>query len=228
MPVEQVASQRVSVVVQGVAEFAGDVGQGRQTQRSIIWIVASAVWLIAVCVGLFAVSWYIHQPGDRQAALRHWPSDSPIPLSADRATLVLFAHPRCPCTRVTLGELEKIVARCQDKVTPWIVFFEPHRAADDWHTTDQWQSAVNIPGAHVLDDPGGESASRFHAVTSGQVLLYNPRGELVFRGGITGARGHAGDNAGANAVCAYLLRGALPVDETPVFGCPLVSPSATN
>ena len=48
----------------------------------------------------------------------------------------------------------------------------------------------------MLRDDDGAEARRFGAETSGQTLLYDARGALAFSGGITGARGHAGDNAG--------------------------------
>ncbi|HEX3447903.1 MAG TPA: hypothetical protein VHS97_06590, partial [Isosphaeraceae bacterium] len=75
---------------------------------------------------------------------------------------------------------------------------------------------------HLIDDSGGEEAARFGARTSGLVALYAPDGRLHFRGGITGSRGHEGDNAGQQALLG-LIQGnpsSLPC-ETPVFGCPL-------
>jgi hypothetical protein len=56
-------------------------------------------------------------------------------------------------------------------------------------------------------------------VTSGQVLLYDVSGRLVFRGGITAGRGHAGDNVGRDNVVAFLLHDTVPAESTPVFGC---------
>ena len=47
----------------------------------------------------------------------------------------------------------------------------------------------------VRDDMAGE-ARRFGAVTSGQTLLFDTQGNLLFSGGITAARAQAGDNAG--------------------------------
>jgi hypothetical protein len=215
-------------VVHGLSESSTDSRQGRSRARAALWFAASALWLVVISSGLFLLAAYKQSPGERQASPRHWPENNAIPLGTERATLVLFAHPRCPCTRATLGELEKIVARCPGAVTPWIVFFTPSGAGDEWRQTDQWDSAASIPGAHVLADPGGALASRFGALTSGQVLLYDTRGELVFSGGITAARGHAGDNAGADAVCAYLLHGARPGYETPVFGCSLLPKDSAN
>ena len=72
----------------------------------------------------------------------------------------------------------------------------------------------------MRDDDGAE-ARRFGVETSGQTLLYDARGALIFSGGITGSRGHAGENAGAAALAALLTRGAAAQRGADVFGCPL-------
>src|SRR5690606_15268575 len=105
-----------------------------------------------------------------------------------------------PCTRASLGELEKIVARFQGDVTPWVVFLKPAGSDGHWDQTDLWTTAAAIPGVHVVSDAGGVEARRFHARTSGETLLYSSQGQLLFNGGITLARGHAGGNPGRSAV----------------------------
>ncbi|HEY6421580.1 MAG TPA: hypothetical protein VIX59_21490 [Candidatus Binataceae bacterium] len=79
-------------------------------------------------------------------------------------------------------------------------------------------------------------------------MLYDRRGRLLFSGGITGARGHFGDNAGVSAIVALIDTPASagldrPVaykdkrvvhdhksvayeDQTAVYGCPLFAPSS--
>jgi hypothetical protein len=52
-------------------------------------------------------------------------------------------------------------------------------------------------------------------------VLYDSAGNLLFRGGITSARGHAGDNAGRAAVVSLLTSDEAEGRDTPVFGCPL-------
>jgi hypothetical protein len=53
--------------------------------------------------------------------------------------------------------------------------------------------------------------------------LYDGSGKLVFQGGITGSRGHVGDNNGAEAVLAFVNSKAVSVRVTPVFGCAISS-----
>ena len=83
--------------------------------------------------------------------------------------------------------------------------------------------AAAIPGAQVLRDAGGVEAARFQAATSGQTLLYSAEGDLLFNGGITSARGHAGDNFGKSAIISLVNGGRAEHAETPVFGCTLES-----
>jgi hypothetical protein len=189
----------------------------------LLCVATGLLWLGAIGAGFGALAWYDNSPAAPERFLAEWPSGSAIHCSEHGTTLVLFAHPRCPCTRASLGELEKIVAHCQPAVTPWVVFFKPEGAQGDWEQTDLWSTAGAIPGVHVMSDPGGEEARRFHVTTSGQTLLYNAQGELLFSGGITFARGHAGDNAGRNAIESYCMGNSPGYHQTPVFGCPIIA-----
>lgn len=198
-------------------------------QQSLSWIAVGAIWFGASYGGLVMLTMYANSPGPSHQAPRRWPVTSSIRLSDRGATLILFAHPRCPCTRASLGELEKIAARFPDSVTLWVVFFKPTEFEDSWDQTDLRRTAEAIPAVRVASDMDGDEAHRFNATTSGQVLLYNDQGELLYSGGITLARGHAGDNAGRSAIESYLM-GNLPISrQSPVFGCPIaVAPQQTQ
>jgi hypothetical protein len=201
--------------------LAGSADLRRTASRLALGIL----WLGVSCGGLALLAWYDRAPGTSQAAPLQWPADSKIHLSERGATLILFAHPRCPCTRASLGELEKIVARSRSAITTWVVFLKPTGSDDAWDRTDLVNTAAAIPGVHIVHDVDGIEASRFGATTSGQAMLFSDRGELLFNGGITLARGHAGDNAGRSAIESYLENRAPACRETPVFGCPIaVSP----
>jgi hypothetical protein len=124
--------------------------------------------------------------------------------------------------------LEKIVARYPANVEPWVVFLKPTSADDSWQETDQVATAAALPNVNVLFDLDGAEANRFGATTSGQTLVYDSRGNLQVNGGITFARGHAGDNPGRCAI-ELLLSGAVPGQDTAsVFGCPLFNSSETD
>jgi hypothetical protein len=80
----------------------------------------------------------------------------------------------------------------------------------------------------VESDAGGSIAGQFHANTSGEVFVYDRRGKLRFHGGITAARGHAGDNLGESAVIAIASGEKSYVERSPIFGCPFRAEVADN
>jgi hypothetical protein len=172
-------------------------------------------------VGLGLLWAYDNAPGQAAAPPSLWPADSRIHLSTDRATLIMLTHPRCPCTRASIGELDRLMAQAQGRVMAHVLIVKPAGAGDDWEETDLLQSAASIPGVNVVVDDGGVEAHRFHALTSGQTVLYDTEGRLLFSGGVTGSRGHSGDNAGRSAIVSLLNAGEAERAETFVFGCPL-------
>lgn len=114
------------------------------------------------------------------------------------------------------------MTHCSGRVETRVLFFKPAGFPVDWEKTDLWFSAAEIPGVEVVSDENGSEAMKFRAITSGYSLLYNPSGQLLFGGGITGSRGHSGDNAGRSAV-ESLLMGDMPSQkQTFTFGCPLL------
>jgi hypothetical protein len=169
-----------------------------------------------------SVLWrYSGTPGRAATPLAAWPEDAPLQRAKGRSTLVMFAHPQCPCSRASIGELAILMARAQEKVDAHVFFYFPVHESSAWARTDLWDSARTIPGVEAIEDPGGALALRFGAFTSGQTLLYGPDGRLEFNGGITAARGHSGDNNGRQAILALLQGGTAERSVTPVFGCSL-------
>jgi hypothetical protein len=185
-------------------------------------IALCLAWLFAAAAGLFAVAKYARTPGEGSGSPRRWPADSGIPMDSARPTLLMFAHPKCSCSRASLAELNRLLAHCQGRVSVRIEFYVPAKDRSGWTETDLWQAAAAIPGVAVDADADGRRAKLFGAQTSGHVALYDTRGALLFSGGITSERGHAGDNAGESAIVA-LLSGQKPsAERTPVFGCSLL------
>ena len=111
------------------------------------------------------------------------------------------------------------MAHAQNRVTTYVVFYRPLEAEAGWEQTDLWRSAAAIPRVQVTRDDNGADATVFDAATSGQALLYDAGGRLIFSGGVTGARGHSGDNAGRRALTALLNGDRSSLSRTPVFGC---------
>jgi hypothetical protein len=135
--------------------------------------------------------------------------------------LVMLAHPRCVCTRASVGELAELMARAHDRPKAYVVFIKPAGTAASWDDTDLQRGAAAIPGVTVVRDEDGVETQRFGAETSGQTLLYDAGGHLIFSGGTTGSRGHPGDNIGRASILALLNREEARRSTTSVFGCSL-------
>jgi hypothetical protein len=183
--------------------------------------VSILVWLALVAGGLAYLAQYANEPGPTSPVPDQWPVGSSIQPTSGQATLVMLAHPQCPCTRASIGELAAIMAHCQGRLNAYVLFLKPENSAENWEKTDLWSSAARIPGVTVVSDPNGEQARLFKAATSGQTVLYGLSGQLLFRGGITASRGHSGDNAGRSAIVSIINSELPDVTETNVFGCPL-------
>jgi hypothetical protein len=132
----------------------------------------------------------------------------------------MFLHPRCPCSVASVNELARIMSRCAGQLDSTIYFVRPESEPAAWENGRLRNLASSIPGVNVKSDVGGSVAKQFHANTSGEVLVYDCRGNLCFHGGITSARGHAGDNLGESAVIAIAMGEKSDVERCPVFGCP--------
>jgi len=194
------------------------------------WLLIAMVafWVLAIAAGMQKLETYELSPGIAAKPPLSWPADSQIPPAIGRDTLVLVAHPHCPCTRASIGELALIMAHCRNRVSAYVLFLSPSGFSKDWTETDLLHSAAAIPDVHVISDKDGLEARVFHSETSGQVLLYDSAGRLQFSGGITSSRGHSGDNLGRDSIVAIVNRGKGDVSETSVFGCPLFNTTAMS
>jgi hypothetical protein len=183
------------------------------------------LWLLAIGAG-FAVIWnYQTNRGNVGDTPKHWPSQSEIVLDQRRNTLVMFAHPQCPCTRASVEELNRLLAQCAGSVAAQVWFTKPGRFSGDWTLSSLWRSVAAIPTVTVHEDSRGVQAALFGAETSGYVVLYDIHGKLLFHGGITASRGHAGDNAGEQALISLITKQKVELSQAPVYGCSLIGNS---
>jgi hypothetical protein len=191
--------------------------------RRLFFLFLVLVWVAVVAAGMRVLLDYANRPAYKGNASKVWPKASLIPRTSGLPTLVVFAHPRCPCTRATIVELDRIMTRLSGRITADVVFVQPADTSEDWARTDLWRSASSIPGVKVMSDPGDVEVKRFNAQVSGQTLLYDRDGRMLFSGGITQSRGHEGDNFGSEAIVAFVTTGRAEQESSPVFGCYLRS-----
>jgi hypothetical protein len=193
----------------------------RPGKLQVLLIASGVLWLGVVGAGLWILWDFENRPGVAAHPPAQWPADSRIRPAPDRPTLVMLAHPRCSCTRASIGELAELMAQAPMRPQTYVLFLKPAQFAHDWEKSSLWHSAASIPNVTAVRDDDGLEARRFGAATSGQTMLYDINGRLLFSGGITGSRGHSGDNAGRTAILALLHRDTSGRNDSFVFGCSL-------
>jgi hypothetical protein len=192
----------------------------RFTIRQVL--AAAVLWVIVVGGGMLKLWSYAYTAGPAAQAPASWPITSAIARDPVRPTLVMFVHPQCSCSVASVGELARLMAHEQGRVDAQVLVYRPAAEPPAWTHSDLWHAAEAIPGVRVFGDDEGAAAQDFGAVVSGDTFLYATDGRLVFSGGITIARGHAGDSAGRLAIQSWLDRPAETIAAvTPAFGCVL-------
>src|SRR2546422_10428791 len=87
-------------------------------------IVVCVLWALAAGAGTVALWNYESAAGHAGGTPEHWPPQAQITLDPQRATLLMFAHPRCPCSRASLGELNRLLARYPGRVAAHLLFLK--------------------------------------------------------------------------------------------------------
>jgi hypothetical protein len=184
--------------------------------REILTWGGIAVWLTSTAVGFGLWQEYEATPGAAPAA-------SQVLAATEHPRVVVYLHPRCPCSRATLDELALVLEQHRDAEVE-IVFVRPPGVEAGWERGELWDRAAALPGVRVRVDIDGTEAKAAGAATSGTVVYSNEAGRVLFQGGITRGRGAHGENAGRTALEASLCGGSAGIDKTPIYGCPLAAP----
>jgi hypothetical protein len=179
------------------------------------------LWVIAVGLGFFFLERYKSTPGMPGTELKVLPPQSEIDLSEKPYTLVMFGHPKCPCSRASLVELQKLIGTYSREFGVRIIFYHPKSSSPDWFETDIVAKAKALPDVKVSYDPDGRLARIIGAKTSGQTYVFDKQRRQIFMGGITGSRGHEGENDGVRSIASIAETGKPILSTTKVFGCSL-------
>ncbi|MBC7530849.1 MAG: RedB protein [Oligoflexus sp.] len=194
--------------------------------RKIIWM--SFAWMAPIVFGFYLLDKHTMEAGESANAPVVWPQGSALIRSNDQFNLVLLIHPECPCSLATVNELEKLMSKSGDRLKSKVLVY---RASND--LTGEGGSLLRsrlsgLLNVEISTDVEGQEAKRFGSFTSGQALLYNAEGVLVFSGGITGSRGHEGDNAGETAIIELINHRSRALPSAPVYGCELFQTTQTK
>ena len=180
------------------------------------------LWVLGTLAGFATLIKYQSTQGATGVSPQKWPEGAAVALNSHHDTLVMFVHPQCPCSKASIEELNRLLAQSHGNLSTHVFFVRPHGYSDDWAKTELWRSTAAIPNVSVHEDIDGAQARLFGAETSGHVLLYDTRARLLFSGGITGSRGHEGDNAGEEAIVSLASGETTGVTNTQVYGCSLL------
>jgi hypothetical protein len=187
--------------------------------------VLIALWASAVLGGEVLLWRYQLTPGaPPRPAPAAWPADGSIPRHPGPPLLLMIAHPRCTCTRASLNELRRLVARLEQldpRPALYLSIIAPAGSGPDWTDGPVLHNASSISNLHVVIDRGGRFAAKLGATTSGHVLVYGADDRLLFSGGITSARAHEGDSIGQDAIVQALYGKSPSPRRSLVFGCGL-------
>lgn len=182
----------------------------------------SMIWLLISIFGVFYLFQYSAKPGASSKNSTIWPVGSHISKPKEKNTLVIFAHPHCPCSKATIRELERLIPHIKDKVDMHVVFVKPKNKNITWVKGSLWKQVQSLPSVHASIDQDGFESKVFGAKTSGQVYFYNSNNKLVFSGGITPSRGHEGDSLGRKYILDAIQSPTDEIKISQVFGCALV------
>jgi hypothetical protein len=182
------------------------------------------LWTAVAAGGAKWLHEYSFTPGDLGKGPERWPAGVALTRSTARATLVVAMHPGCPCSRATLVELDTILAQAGDRLEAKVIF-APVSTPGPVTESEHFLRARTLPRVSAIVDTDGTRLRAFGLLTSGETRMYRADGTLAFRGGITLARGHPGDNPGRQAVLAAVRAEEVCGDggpcAQPVFGCAL-------
>src|SRR5262245_47284078 len=82
----------------------------RGSGTNVSWALFAVVWLALLAYGLRQGFLHATTAGLSELAPKVFPISSRLPRALDRATLFMFVHPECPCTRASLHELSGLLA----------------------------------------------------------------------------------------------------------------------
>src|SRR5262245_15610327 len=107
--------------------------------------VATGLWAATLLCAIILGLRYQYAPAATRTAAAKWPAVTALSLAEDRPTVVMFIHPRCPCTRASLNELEVLLTQFPKKFQAHVVCFQPPSADASWTNTDLWKQAAAYP-----------------------------------------------------------------------------------
>ena len=164
-------------------------GKGPRQRQPWLWLLI-AVWLATAVSGLRIVWVYDNTPGVLARAPQRWPAASALTRTMGEPALVVLAHPQCPCTRASLGELAEVLARAPpSRRRRTCCSCARRRSPAGWEQTALWRPRSSLPGRHRAARRRWRGGATVRRGDIRPDAALRRRGRCAFSGGITGARG---------------------------------------
>ena len=135
-----------------------------RTRSARIATLVACLWFIATAAGLRQLWGYANRAGASGLASPQWPKESRLTLDAKHATLVMFVHPMCPCSKASAEELARVMARCESNLAVQVVAMQPMDAPEDWGQSRLLQQVAGYEATGRLRRSG--YAGRIMALTA--------------------------------------------------------------
>jgi hypothetical protein len=187
-------------------------------------ILLGLAWSVSLAASLGAIHRYTSTSGSSGPTPPSWPAQSALPHDTTRPTVLVFVHPECVCTPTTIDAIRRVTQPAS--VRTMVIDSGPAAARSAGQRSQHWAQRI---GATRVVDATGIEASAFGAQVSGHVVVASASGRILFSGGITPGRGHAGPCEGLSAFQEALARAtdapldgaSIEIPTPPVFGCPI-------
>ena len=203
-------------------------------QHSSYWL-AGTLWLICGCFGF----WFLLDHGiyaDGAKGIVKDPNDGLVsrciaPIRSEdledfvpqQGTLhvVMALHPKCPCTRNTLVELQQLLTIDPFSTRCTFLLALPQGEAISWMDTGTARLAKSLPNSQMLVDIDATRSRQLGLRNSGAMLVVQSDRTVAFCGGITAGRSCVAANPGSETVAKLFRHESVVSITTPTFGCPL-------
>src|SRR5690606_15599713 len=94
-------------------------------------VTVLVIWGLLLAGGFYALAKHQLTAGESGIAPKHWPAASQLRAAPQGYTLVVFAHPKCPCFRTSAEALQRLVTG-QPTLHCVVVAAHPARQRDEW------------------------------------------------------------------------------------------------
>ncbi|MDQ8202574.1 hypothetical protein [Pelagicoccus sp. SDUM812003] len=200
--------------------------QSKKARASLLGMVL--LWSVGIASG----SWLLLNHEFNTGALYRAPAALPEALQDHRSPdlpylLALSLHPECACSRATIEQIDRLLAKNPDSIQIVAVLSEQLAQGSELASKGRSyrEALAKLPHTTILSDEDGSIARHLGASLSGSIALYDADNQLRFEGGITSSRGHSGSSVGLSDL-QRIARTLEPRElcQTPVFGCSLETP----